>query len=136
MLLSSIQRWFGTVCNCDINNSQTHSVTCLDDTTANITTMVQSYKNYTAQIIIDLIANYMQEQTHSVVYLQSGWVICLNPDCEWKFDNTSVTNVTPDNDNFMPLVVGLAVGTLLLCTVMTSLLCIIVIVRRINKNPG
>jgi len=101
--------------------------------------MVQSYKNYTTQIIIELVVNYIQEQIHSVVYLQSGWVICLNPDCEWKFDNTSNintnTNINTDDDNSMSLIISIAVGTLLLCAVMImSLLCIIVIVRRINKK--
>jgi len=89
--------------------------------------------NYTAQIIIELIVNYVQEQIHSVVYLQSGWVICLNPDCEWKFDNTSVTNVNTDDGNSTSLIVGLAVGTLLLCATIASILCIIKIIKKKSR---
>ena len=72
MLVDSIQRWFESICNCEISKFQPPSVTCLDSTTANITTVFQSDENNTAQAIIDKIVNYMHGQNHDVVYLQSG----------------------------------------------------------------
>ena len=137
--MSAIQRWFESVCNCDISNFQQHSVTCLDNTTANITTVFKSDDNNTTQAMIDKIVNYIQGQNHAVVYLQSGWAVCLNADCEWKLDNiTVVDNSTTamgesDDNNFIPQIVGLVVG-ILLCIVIGSFLCIFLIIRRMNKK--
>ena len=73
----------------------------------------------------------------AVVYLQSGWVVCLNVDCEWRFDGTSITRVDnsttttdeSDNGKSIPLVVGLAVG-LILVAIIVVLLCVIVIILK------
>ena len=140
MLFSTIQTWFVLVCSCDIINIQQSSVTCLDSTAANITIMLQSYENNTAQSMIDSVVNYMLGRDHpAVVYLQSGWVVCLNMDCEWQLDTTSVTMVDnpttttdeSDNDKSIPLAVGLVVGLLLVIAI--SLLCIIVICRKKSR---
>ena len=92
--------------------------------------------------MIDSVVNYMQGLDHpAVVYLQSGWVVCLNVDCEWRFDNTSVTMVdypttttdeSTDNDNSIALVVGFVVG-LLLVVAIASLLCFIVAYRKKSR---
>ena len=123
------------MCKCDF---QQCIVTCFDNTTANVTFVFQSYENYTAQMLIDLIVHYMQRENHSVVYLRSGWAICLNTECEWKLDNTiTVVNNSTTGVNepeFMPLIVGATVGVLSLCLVIIPLLCFIAIVKRINKN--
>ena len=128
------------MCSCDIINIQQFSVTCLDNTTANITIVFQSYENNTAQSMNDSVVNYMLGRDHpAVVYLQSGWVVCLNVNCEWRFDTTSVTMVDnptttideSDNDKLIPLVVGLVVGLLLVVAI--SLLCIIVICRKKSR---
>ena len=137
--MSAVQGWFESVCNCNISKFQQNStsVTCLDNTTANITTVFQSDDNNTAQAMIDKI--YMQGQNHAIVYLQSGWAVCLNADCEWKLDNTTVVDNSTtamgesDDNNFIPQIVGLVVG-ILLCFIIGSFLCIFVIVRRMNKK--
>ena len=98
--------------------------------------MLQSYENNTVQSMNDSVVNYMLGLDHpAVVYLQSGWVVCLNVNCEWRFDTTSVTMVDnpttttdeSDNDKSISLVVGLVVG-LLLVSIIAVLLCIIVII--------
>ena len=91
---------------------------------------MQSYDDYTAQMMVDMIVNYIQGQNHSVVYHQSGWVICLSTDCERQLDTT--TTMSESDDNFITLIVGLVVGISLLCAFITLLLCIIMTVRRIN----
>ena len=136
MLVSVIQRWFESICNCEISKFQPPSVTCLDSMTANITTVFQSNENNTAQAMIDKIVNYMQGQNHDIAYLQSGWTVCLNADCEWKLDNitdNSTTAVEESDDNLIPQIVGLVVG-ILLCIIIGSFLCIFFIVRRMNKK--
>ena len=126
-LFSTIQTWFLPVCSCDIINFQQFNVTCLDSTTANITIVLESYDNNTAQSMIDSVVNYtLGLDPLAVVYLQSGWVVCLNVDCEWRSSITRVDNSTTDNDKSIPLVVGLVVG-LLLVAIIVALLCIIVI---------
>ena len=101
--------------------------------------MLQSYDNNTVQSMIDSVVNYMLGLDHpAVVYLQSGWVVCLNADCEWRLDNISVvdnsttTTDESDTDKSMPLVVGLVVG-LLLVVAIASLLCIIVIYKKKSR---
>ena len=132
-----MQRWFESVCNCNITKFQQHIVSnCLDNTTVNITTVFQSDENNNAQAIIDAIVNYVEGQNHAVVYLQSGWAVCLNADCEWKLDNITVVNnstTESDDNNFIPQIVGLVVG-ILLCIIIGSFLCIFLIVRRLNKK--
>ena len=120
------------MCSCDF---QQCIVSCFDNTTASVTFVFQSNDNYTAQMLIDLMVQYMQRENHSVVYLQSGWAICLSTECEWKLDNTTtaVNNSTGEPD-FMPLIVGATVGVLSLCLVIIPLLCFIAIAKRINKN--
>ena len=122
------------MCNCEFRQ---HIVSnCLDNTTANITTVFQSDENNNAQAIIDAIVNYVEGQNHDVVYLQSGWAVCLNADCEWKLDNITVVNnstTESDDNNFIPQIVGLVVG-ILLCIIIGSFLCIFLIVRRLNKK--
>ena len=120
------------MCSCDF---QQCIVSCFDNTTANVTFVFQSNDNYTVQMLIDLMVQYMQRENHSVVYLQSGWAICLSTECEWKLDNTTtaVNNSTGEPD-FMPLIVGATVGVLSLCLVIIPLLCFIAIAKRINKN--
>ena len=136
MLVGVIQRWFESICNCEISKFQQPNVTCLDSMTANVTTVFQSNENNTAQAMIDKIVNYMQGQNHDIVYLQSGWTVCLNADCEWKLDNitdNSTTAVEESDDNLIPQIVGLVVG-ILLCIIIGSFLCIFFIVRRMNKE--
>ena len=138
MLVSVIQRWFESVCNCEISKFQQPSVTCLDSMTANVTTVFQSDENNTAQAMVDKIVNYMHGQNHDIVYLQSGWTVCLNADCEWKLDNitdnsTTAVEESDDDNNFIPQIVGLVVG-ILLCIIIGSFLCIFFIVRRMNKK--
>ena len=125
------------MCSCDF---QQHSATCYDNTTTNITFALQSNENYTAQMLIDLIVDYMQREDHSAVYLQSGLAICLNTDCKWQLDdniNITVMNnsTTSMNDpDFMPVIVGAIVGFLSLCLFIVLLLCFIAVVKRIRKN--
>ena len=114
-------------------------MTCLDNTTANVVIVLQSYGNNTAQSMIDSVVNYMLGLDHpAVFYLQSGWVVCLNMDCEWKLDNITMvdspttTTDESDNDKSIPLVVGFAIG-LLLVVAIASLLCIIVICRKKSR---
>ena len=132
-----MQRWFESVCNCDITKFQQHIASnCLDNTTANITTVFQSDENNNAQAIIDAIVNYVEGQNHAVVYLQSGWTVCLNANCEWKLDNITVVNnstTESDDNDFIPQIVGLVVG-ILLCIIIGSFLCIFLIARRMNKK--
>ena len=125
------------MCSCDIVNFQQPSVACLDSTTANITIVLQSsYENLTAQSMIDSVVNYMLGLDHpAVVYLQSGWIVCLHADCEWKLDNiTMVDNSTTesDNDESISLVVGLVVGVLL-AAIIVALVCIITIHRKKSR---
>ena len=135
-----MQRWFESVCNCDITKFQQHIVSnCLDNTTTNITTVFQSDENNNAQAIIDAIVNYVEGQNHAVVYLQSGWAVCLNADCEWKLDNSTVVDNSTttmdesDDNNSIPQIVGGVVG-ILLCIIIGSFLCIFLIIRRMNKK--
>ena len=135
--MDPIQRWFESVCNCNTSKFQQPSVTCLDNMTANITTVFQSDENNTAQAMIDKIVNYMQGQNHDIVYLQSGLAVCINADCEWKLDNITDNSTTAveesDDNNFIPQIVGLVVG-ILLCVIIGSFLCIFLVVRRMNKQ--
>ena len=135
-LFSTIQTWFIPVCSCDIINLQQSSVFCLDSTTANITIVLQSYVNNTAQSMIDSVVNYMQgNNPPAVAYLQSGWVVCLNADCEWKLGNTTImdnSTTESDNDESISIVVGLVVGVLLVA-IIASLLCIITIHRKKSR---
>ena len=132
--MSAVQGWFESVCNCDISKFQQHntSATCLDNTTANITTVFQSDENNTAQAMIAKIVNYIQGQNHAIVYLQSGWAVCLNADCD---NVTVVDNPMDESDdkNFIAQIVGLIIG-ILLCFIIGSFLCIFVIIRRMNKK--
>ena len=48
--MNAIQGFVKSVCNCNTNKQ---SVICLDNTTANITIVFQSHKNYTAQVAND-----------------------------------------------------------------------------------
>ena len=138
MLVDSIQRWFKSICNCEISKFQQQIVTCLDNTTANITTVFPPDENNTAQAMINKIVNYMHGQNHDIAYLQSGWTVCLNADCEWKLDNitdnsTAAVEESDDDNNFIPQIVGLVVG-ILLCIIIGSFLCIFLVVRRIHKK--
>ena len=130
--MNAIQGFVESVCNCNTNK---HSVSCLDNTTANITIVFQSHKNYTAQIMIDSIVNYIQGQNHAIVYLQSGWAVCLNTDCKYKLeniDNSTTIMDESDYNNFIPQLIGLVVGALL-CAIIVSLLCIFLITKRMNN---
>lgn len=124
--MNVVQGFVKFVCNCNTNK---HSVICLDNTTVNITIVFQSQKNYTAQIMSDSIVHYIQAQDH-VVYLQAGWAVCLDPECEY---NSTTTIDKSDDDNFIPQTVGLVVGTVLCVVIITSLSCICLIVKRTNS---
>ena len=126
--MNAILGFIKSVCKCDTNK---HSVVCLDNTTVNITVVFQSHKNYTAQVMIDSVVNYIQGQYHAIVYLHSGWAVCLNADCEYNLDN-STTTMDKSDDNFIPQIVGLVVGTIL-CAIIVLLLCIFLMVRRMNN---
>ena len=127
MLMNAIQGFVKSVCNCNTNK---HSVICLDSTTAKITIVFQSHKNYTAQIMIDSIVNYIQSQNHAIVYLQAGWAVCLDAGCEY---NSTAATVEKSDDNFIPQIIGLAVGTAVCAVIIVSLLCIWLIVTRMNS---
>lgn len=124
------------MCSCGNINFQQPSVTCLDSTTANVTIVLQSYENVSAQSMVDSVVNYMLELDHpAVVYLQSGWVVCLHADCEWKLGNVTVmdnSTTESDNDESISLVVGLVVGVLLVA-IIVALLCGIIIHRKKSR---
>ena len=103
VIFSTIQRWFKSVCNCDTTNFRQHNITCINNTIAGVTTVVQSYENYTAEIMINLIVDYIQKH-NSVVYLHSRWVVCLNADCQWKFNINNNSNIHNAVDDSMPLI--------------------------------
>ena len=133
ILESAINGWFKSVCNCNISKlQQQNDITCLDSTTISITTVFQSNENNTAQAMIDKIVNYIQEQNHSVVYLESDWAICLNASCEWKLDidNSTISRDKSDDKNFIPLIVGIVVG-IILCAIGLYLL-FFCILRRVH----
>ena len=69
--------------------------------------MIKPNGNHTAQMMIDLIEENIQERNPSVMYLKSGWVLCLSPDCEWE----PVTNnmLESSDSHSVPLTVGLVV---------------------------
>ena len=133
VIFSSIQRWLKSVCNCDTTNFRQHNITCINNTIANVTIVVQSYENYTTEIMINLIVDYIQKH-NSVVYLHSGWVICLNADCQWKFNinNNSNIHTVMDDSKSMPLIIGLVVGTVFI--VIASLICFIVLLKKMNER--
>ena len=70
----------------------------------------------------------------------AGLAICLNPDCKLMFDNTSTrvidnasTNVDETNDeNSIPLIIGLVVGAL--CGITILLLIIITFTWVVYKK--
>ena len=124
--MNAIQGFVKSVCNCSTNK---RSVICLDNTTANITIVFQPHKNYTAQMMIDSIVNYIQVQNH-VVYLQAGWAVCLDAECEY---NSMTTIDKSDDDNFLPQIVGSVVGTALCVVIIVSLSCIFLIIKRTNN---
>ena len=86
--------------------------------------------------MVDSVVNYMLELDHpAVVYLQSGWVVCLHADCEWKLGNVTVmdnSTTESDNDESISLVVGLVVGVLLVA-IIVALLCGIIIHRKKSR---
>ena len=68
--------------------------------------------------MIDSIVNYIQAQNH-VVYLQAGWTVCLDAECEY---NSMTTIDKSDDDNFLPQIVGSVVGTVLCIVISYSII--------------
>ena len=93
--------------------------------------MTESNGNYTTQMMIDLIEDNIQERDPSVMYLKSGWVLCLSPDCEWEPVNNNTLKEASDSHS-VPLTVGLVVG--IPCALVVILLCIIVVIWIIHKR--
>ncbi|XP_065898899.1 uncharacterized protein [Dysidea avara] len=127
IIQSEIEGLLGSVCNC---NFQLLAPTCLNNSTASITAVIKPNGNHTAQMMIDLIEENIQERNPSVMYLKSGWVLCLSPDCEWE----PVTNnmLESSDSHSVPLTVGLVVG--IPCALIVILLCIIVIIWIVHKR--
>ena len=105
--------------------------TCLDNSTASINAIVESNENYTAQMMIDMIEENIQEKHPLMMHLKSGWVLCLSPDCEWKSVNDTALKVSSDSHP-LPLIVGLVVGVT--CVLIVILLCIVVIIWMVHKR--
>ena len=76
-----LRQWFGVVCECNgHNNLYDPELTCVDHTTARITTSVHNDGHRTANMLINLVKSELYNRR---VKLPSGWVVCLSPDCEY-----------------------------------------------------
>jgi len=116
------------VCHC---NFQLLAPTCLDNSTASVNGMFKSNGSYTAQMMIDLIEDNVQETRSSVIYLTSGWVLCLSPDCEWEPVNNNTLKESRDSHS-VSLIVGLVIGVT--CAIVVLLLCIIIVIWLVYKR--
>ena len=88
----------------------------------------------------DVVAKQVNNSDSAVFLMQSGLVICLNPDCKIQFNNettlfnnTNTTTENSDDKNSLPQIVGPTVGVLCGITVlliMVILICSWVLYRR------
>ena len=87
-MFTELREWFSSVCECDgLNNLHEPRLDCMNSVTGNITSEVHHDNNNAAQTLIGLAKDNMQNRNQSV-YLPSGWIVCLNPYCEWECDDS------------------------------------------------
>ena len=73
------------MCECDgLNNLHEPRLACMDSVTGNVTSEVHHDSNNPAQSLIDLVKDNMQNGNPPSVRLPSGWMVCLDPYCEWE----------------------------------------------------
>ena len=139
LLQEPLQEWLRSLCGCDLQLID-FLPACYDEFTEVI--MMTVIINHKSDISMNnMIVKHMNKSGSSVIYVQSaGLTICINPDCKLVFDNTSTrvidnasTNVDETNDeNSIPLIIGLVVGVL--CGITILLLIIIILTWVIYKR--
>ena len=88
-MFTELREWFSSVCECDgLNNLHEPQLDCMNSVTGNITSEVHHDSNNAAQTLIDLAKDSMQNGNPPSVHLPSGWMVCLNPYCEWECDES------------------------------------------------
>ena len=133
------------MCNCSPTEFYLFLPTCLDNTIATITALIESNEKYTAQMMVDLIEENIQQGYSSVGFLPCGWIACLNPDCGGKslsnsnnYSNSTLSNsdsnstLSNSDSNSTPLIIGIIFG-LLFVTVIT-LIVIIVVIWKMHRR--
>lgn len=81
-MFNELRQWFGVVCGCNgHNNLYDPELTCVDGTTASVTTSVHPDGNRTAKMLINLVRSEIQGGR---VTLSSELVVCLSSDCEYS----------------------------------------------------
>lgn len=87
-MFTELREWFSSMCECDgLNNLHEPQLDCIDSVTGNVTSEVHHDSNNAAQTLIDLVKDNMQNGNPPSVHLPSGWMVCLNPYCEWECDD-------------------------------------------------
>ena len=112
-MFNELRQWFGVVCGCNgHNNLYDAELTCVDGTTASVTTSVHPDGNRTAKMLINLMKSEIQGRR---VKLPSELVVCLSSDCEYSGSSGSGVLV----QNFI-----VYVKTLMNCQVEITVSCV------------
>ena len=116
------------MCDCDLKLIG-FQPTCYDKFTAMIVLTVTIEHDYNISMD-DVIAKQVNKSGSSAILVQSGLVICLDPECKiYKTNNTSTTHT--DDKNSLPLIVG-PVGAL--CGIIILLLIMVTVVGVIYRR--
>jgi len=90
-VFEDLWRWFNSLCNCDgYNIIRIRKLDCINYTTGQVTTVVSSGDDQSAQMLIDLMVADIEGSSPPVISMKSDWVICLTPNCNWTFNSDVV----------------------------------------------
>ena len=108
-MMRSLREWFDLACEnyCNgYNNLYTPQLTCVDDNTAIISSIVHNEGENSAQMLINLARANIQARNPPVVFLSNGWMLQLN---QSSLKN-NYTMPTSSNNNSQLIVIGVSVG--------------------------
>ena len=106
--MGSLREWFDSACEnyCNgHNNLYDPQLTCVDDNTAIISSIVHNEGENSAQMLIGLARANIQTRNPPVVYLSNGWMLQLN-----KSSPENSILQAPPNNNSEQIVIGVSVG--------------------------
>ena len=132
-LITSLQKWFDSVCSCDgYNNLLSPELNCIDEQTGMITSKVHHNGLSSAQELINLARADIQSRNPPVVHLSQGWILCLS-----IHNNSTATDMSSSSNNSsisLGLWMLIIVCVASLCTILALLLCITTAIIYINHK--
>ena len=108
-MMGSLREWFDLACEnyCNgHNNLYTPQLTCVDDNTAIISSIVHNEGENSAQMLINLAIEDIQARNPQVVFLSNGWMLQLNQ----SSPENNYTMPMSSNNNSQLIIIGVSVG--------------------------